>query len=133
VSAPRHTVVFGGFATATAVRERLNVSRAKALIVADAARRKGKLIPVKQQVDEVISDLRDLEMVVVVLRGQLSKRLAPRSAARPRAAWRTVVRWRWRRFSVRVVLLVHSCLLAEGLALVQDPQRPRGALSVGCG
>jgi acetyl-CoA synthetase len=71
-----HTVVFGGFATATAVRERLNVSRAKALIVADAARRKGKLIPVEQQVDEVISDLPDLETVVVVLRGQLSERLA---------------------------------------------------------
>src|SRR6516165_7200976 len=64
IGAP-HTVVFGGFAP-TAVRERLEVSRAKALIVADGARRKGKLIPVKQQVDEVISDLSDLETVVVV-------------------------------------------------------------------
>jgi len=64
IGAP-HTVVFGGFAP-TAVRERLEVSRAKALITADGARRKGKLIPVKQQVDNVIGDLPDLEMVVVV-------------------------------------------------------------------
>ena len=63
IGAP-HTVVFGGFAP-TAVRERLEVSRARALIVADGARRKGKLLPVKQQIDEVISDLPDLETVVV--------------------------------------------------------------------
>ena len=64
IGAP-HTVVFGGFAP-TAVRERLEVSRAKALILADGARRKGKLLPVKQEVDKVISDLPDLETVVVV-------------------------------------------------------------------
>ena len=64
IGAP-HTVVFGGFAPA-AVRERLEVSRAKALITADGARRKGKLITVKQQVDDVIGDLPDLETVVVV-------------------------------------------------------------------
>jgi len=45
IGAP-HTVVFGGFAP-TAVRERLEVSQGKALIVADGARRKGKFIPVK--------------------------------------------------------------------------------------
>ena len=64
IGAP-HTVVFGGFAPA-AVRERLEVSQAKALIVADGARRKGKFIPVKQPVDEAIADLPDLETVVVV-------------------------------------------------------------------
>src|SRR5208283_323487 len=64
IGAP-HTVVFGGFAP-TAVRERLEVSRAKALIIPDGSRRKGKFIPVKHQVDEVISDLPDLETVVVV-------------------------------------------------------------------
>ena len=64
IGAP-HTVVFGGFAP-TAVRERLAVSRAKALILADGARRKGKFLPVKQAVDEVIADLPDLETVVVV-------------------------------------------------------------------
>ena len=64
IGAP-HTVVFGGFAPA-AVRERLAVSRAKALILADGARRKGKSLPVKQEVDKVISDLPDLDTVVVV-------------------------------------------------------------------
>jgi acetyl-CoA synthetase len=64
IGAP-HTVVFGGFAP-TAVRERLEVSRAKALITSDGARRKGKTMPVKRQVDEVIADLPDLETVVVV-------------------------------------------------------------------
>jgi acetyl-CoA synthetase len=64
IGAP-HTVVFGGFAP-TAVRERLAVSRAKALILADGARRKGKFLPVKQEVDKVISDLPDLKTVVVV-------------------------------------------------------------------
>jgi acetyl-CoA synthetase len=55
-----HTVVFGGFAP-TAVRERMEVSRARVLITADGARRKGKQIPLKQQLDEVIADLPDLE------------------------------------------------------------------------
>ena len=64
IGAP-HTVVFGGFSP-TAVRERLAVSRAKALILADGARRKGKSLPVKQEVDKVISDLPDLDTVVVV-------------------------------------------------------------------
>jgi acetyl-CoA synthetase len=64
IGAP-HTVVFGGFAP-SAVRERLAVSRAKALILADGARRKGKFLPVKQEVDKVISDLPDLGTVVVV-------------------------------------------------------------------
>ncbi len=45
IGAP-HNVVFGGFAP-SAVRERLEVSAAKALITADGARRKGKTAPVK--------------------------------------------------------------------------------------
>src|SRR6516162_3592245 len=46
IGAP-HTVVFGGFAP-TAVRERMEVSRAVALITADGARRRGHTAPVKQ-------------------------------------------------------------------------------------
>jgi acetyl-CoA synthetase len=64
IGAP-HTVVFGGYA-ATAVRDRLEVSRAKALITVDGARRKGRTTPVKQQVDDVIENLPDLDTVVVV-------------------------------------------------------------------
>jgi len=64
IGAP-HTVVFGGFAP-SAVRERLEVSEAKALITVDGARRKGKTAAIKRAVDEAISDLDTLDTVVVV-------------------------------------------------------------------
>ena len=49
IGAP-HNVVFGGFSP-EAVRERMEVSDAKALITVDGARRKGKTAPVKAAVD----------------------------------------------------------------------------------
>src|SRR4029077_15404554 len=64
IGAP-HNVVFGGFAP-EAVKERMEVSRAKVLITVDGARRKGKTAPVKAAVDAVIGDLDSLEHVVVV-------------------------------------------------------------------
>jgi len=64
IGAP-HNVVFGGFAP-EAVRERMKVSHAKALITVDGARRKGKTAPVKAAVDEAMRDLPTLEHVVVV-------------------------------------------------------------------
>ena len=64
IGAP-HNVVFGGFAPGS-VRERLEVSDAKALITADGARRKGKTANVKAALDEGIAGLRGLETVVVV-------------------------------------------------------------------
>jgi len=64
IGAP-HNVVFGGFAV-EAVRERMEVSRARALITVDGARRKGRAAPVKATVDEVMGDLASLEHVVVV-------------------------------------------------------------------
>src|ERR1700733_1185956 len=64
IGAP-HNVVFGGFSP-SAVRERLEVSSAKALITADGARRKGKTAPVKVAVDDAVNDLATLETIVVV-------------------------------------------------------------------
>jgi acetyl-CoA synthetase len=64
IGAP-HNVVFGGFAP-DAVRERLEVSHAKALITVDGARRKGKTSPIKNEVDRVMSGLADLRSIVVV-------------------------------------------------------------------
>jgi acetyl-CoA synthetase len=64
IGAP-HNVVFGGF-SAESVRERMEFSEAKALVTVDGARRKGKTAPIKQQVDEVMSDLKTLETVFVV-------------------------------------------------------------------
>jgi acetyl-CoA synthetase len=64
IGAP-HNVIFGGFAP-SAVRERLEVSDARALITVDGARRKGKTADVKAKVDESLSGLSALETVVVV-------------------------------------------------------------------
>ncbi len=60
-----HNVVFGGFSVES-VRERMEFSEAKALIVADGAARKGKVANVKQNVDEVMGDLPSLEHIVVI-------------------------------------------------------------------
>ncbi len=64
IGAP-HNVVFGGF-SAEAVRERMEVSKARVLITVDGAARKGKTAAVKDRVDEVMGDLETLERIVVV-------------------------------------------------------------------
>ena len=64
IGAP-HNVVFGGFAP-EAVKERMEVSRAKVLITVDGGRRKGKTAPVKAGVDAAMGDLDSLEHIVVV-------------------------------------------------------------------
>src|SRR5438046_2304730 len=64
IGAP-HNVVFGGF-SAESVKERMAFSDAKALITIDGARRKGKTAPIKQQVDEVMGDVKSIETIFVV-------------------------------------------------------------------
>jgi acetyl-CoA synthetase len=64
IGAP-HNVVFGGFSPES-VRERMEVSHAKALITVNGARRKGKTAPIKPAVDAVMSDLASLRTIVVV-------------------------------------------------------------------
>jgi len=64
IGAP-HNVVFGGFAPES-VKERMEVSSARALITADGARRKGKTAPVKPGVDAAMGDLASLQTIVVV-------------------------------------------------------------------
>jgi acetyl-CoA synthetase len=60
-----HNVVFGGFSV-TAVRERMEVSEAKALITVDGARRKGKTASIKAAVDDELGQLESLKSIVVV-------------------------------------------------------------------
>jgi acetyl-CoA synthetase len=60
-----HNVVFGGF-SAEAVGERMEFSRAKALVTVDGARRKGRTAPVKAAVDEALGGLASLETIFVV-------------------------------------------------------------------
>jgi acetyl-CoA synthetase len=64
IGAP-HNVVFGGFSVES-VKERMEVSNAKALVTVDGARRKGRTAPVKQQVDEAMGGLDSLERIFVV-------------------------------------------------------------------
>jgi acetyl-CoA synthetase len=64
IGAP-HNVVFGGFSPES-VRDRMEVSKAKAIITVDGARRKGKTAAIKPTVDRVLSDLPALEKVIVV-------------------------------------------------------------------
>ena len=60
-----HNVVFGGFSVG-AVRERMEVSEAKALITVDGARRKGKTAAIKPAVDEEMGSLASLKSIIVV-------------------------------------------------------------------
>jgi acetyl-CoA synthetase len=62
-----HNVVFGGFSV-EAVKERMDVSDAKVLITANTSLRRGKPMPMKENVDAVLDDLPKLEHVVVVKR-----------------------------------------------------------------
>ena len=64
IGAP-HNVVFGGFSP-DSVKERMEFSEAKALITANAARRKGKAAEIKPAVDEFLGDVPSIETVVVV-------------------------------------------------------------------
>jgi acetyl-CoA synthetase len=66
IGAP-HNVVFGGF-SAESVKERMEFSEAKALVTVDGARRKGRTSPIKQQVDEVMGDVKSIETIFVVKR-----------------------------------------------------------------
>ena len=62
-----HNVVFGGFSVES-VKERMEVSEAKALVTVDGARRKGKTAAIKEQVDEVMGDVKSIEKIFVVKR-----------------------------------------------------------------
>ncbi len=64
IGAP-HNVVFGGFSP-DSVKDRMQFSEAKALIIADGARRKGKAAEVKPAVDAFLDDVPSIETVVVV-------------------------------------------------------------------
>ncbi len=64
IGAP-HNVVFGGFSV-DSVRERMEFSKAKALITVDGAARKGKTTPIKNEVDATLGELASLQSIFVV-------------------------------------------------------------------
>jgi acetyl-CoA synthetase len=62
-----HSVVFGGF-SAEALRERINDAKAKVLITADGAWRRGTVVPLKTSVDDALGGTPSIEKVVVLER-----------------------------------------------------------------
>jgi acetyl-CoA synthetase len=60
-----HNVVFGGFSPES-VRDRMEVSGARALVTADATLRRGSPVPMKAALDQVLGGLGDLEHVIVL-------------------------------------------------------------------
>lgn len=60
-----HTVVFAGFSS-QALKDRIEDSKAKLLITADGGFRKGKIVPLKQIVDEAVSETPSIEHVLVI-------------------------------------------------------------------
>ncbi len=66
IGAP-HTVIFSGF-SATSIRDRVDDSKSKIIITADGGYRRGKIVPLKEVVDEAIQDFDFVKNVVVVQR-----------------------------------------------------------------
>ncbi len=62
-----HTVIFSGF-SATSIRDRINDSKSKVVITADGGYRRGKIIQLKEIVDEAIKDLDFVDHVIVLER-----------------------------------------------------------------
>jgi acetyl-CoA synthetase len=62
-----HSVVFGGF-SAEALRDRTRDAGAKVIITADGGWRRGKIVPLKDNVDAAVKDTPTVERVVVAKR-----------------------------------------------------------------
>jgi acetyl-CoA synthetase len=66
IGAP-HTVIFGGF-SADALRDRINDCQAKVCLTADGGWRRGKIIPLKENVDAALAQTPTIEKCVVLKR-----------------------------------------------------------------
>jgi acetyl-CoA synthetase len=64
-----HTVVFSGF-SATSIRDRIVDSKSKVVITADGGYRRGKIVKLKQVVDDSIKDLDFVDHVIVLERAK---------------------------------------------------------------
>jgi len=62
-----HTVVFSGFSAAS-IRDRIDDSQSKVVITADGGYRRGKIVKLKEVVDEAIKELDFVEHVIVLER-----------------------------------------------------------------
>jgi acetyl-CoA synthetase len=71
-----HSVVFGGF-SADSILDRLHDSQAVAIITADGGWRRGKIVPLKENVDEALSTYDGVHTCIVLRRCQNAVELKP--------------------------------------------------------
>ena len=64
-----HTVVFSGF-SATSIKDRIIDSKSKVVVTADGGYRRGKIVKLKQVVDDAIKDLDFVDHVIVLERAK---------------------------------------------------------------
>jgi acetyl-CoA synthetase len=83
IGAP-HTVIFGGFSP-EAIRDRVNDCQAKVVITADAGYRRGNVVPLKNNIDEAVTDTPSVQQVVVVCR--LGSEVHPVAMREGRDVW----------------------------------------------
>jgi acetyl-CoA synthetase len=62
-----HTVIFSGFSVAS-IRDRIDDSKSKIVVTADGGYRRGKIVKLKEVIDEAISNFQFVEHVVVLER-----------------------------------------------------------------
>ena len=74
-----HTVIFSGF-SATSIRDRVSDSQSKLVITADGGFRRGKIVKLKEVVDEAIEDLDFVENVIVFERTKNPITMNPRDS-----------------------------------------------------
>lgn len=72
-----HTVIFSGF-SATSIKDRVDDSNSKVIITADGGYRRGKIIPLKDVIDEAISELDFVEHVIVLERAKNKISMSPK-------------------------------------------------------
>ena len=74
-----HTVIFSGF-SATSIRDRVSDSKSKLVVTADGGFRRGKIVKLKEVVDEAIHDLDFVENVIVFERTKNQITMNPRDS-----------------------------------------------------
>ena len=74
-----HTVIFSGFSAAS-IRDRVSDSKSKLVITADGGFRRGKIVKLKEVVDEAIKDLDFVENVIVFERTKNQVAMNPRDS-----------------------------------------------------
>jgi acetyl-CoA synthetase len=72
-----HTVIFSGFSSAS-IKDRIDDSKSKIVITADGSYRRGKIVKLKEVIDDAVKDFEFVEHVVVLERTKNKIPILPR-------------------------------------------------------